>query len=796
MLAETGLFALILAFFVASLQALIPALGVRRYDPVWQNFAPRAAFAQLVLLALAFGLLIVLHVASDFSVLNVAENSHTDKPLIYKVAGAWGSHEGSMLLWGLVLALYGAGFAALERRVTQQQRAAVLSVQGALAALFYLYLLLASDPFVRLVPAPLNGMGLNPLLQDVGLALHPPLLYLGYVGLSLCFSVAVAALVLGELSEQMAVVIRRWSLIAWIMLTLGIGFGAWWSYYTLGWGGWWAWDPVENAALMPWLAGTALNHSAMVATRRGALKAWTVFLAIIAFGFALLGTFLVRSGVVTSVHAFANDPGRGVLILIILTLLIGTALTLFAFRAGRLRDAVAIPAVSRAGGILIGALFLAVAAGTVLIGTLYPLLLEGLHMGRVSVGPPYFNIVFLGLLVPFLLLAALGPFLSDLARYRRALLRAALVAVMVGLAALVAGQAVWPSALLSGAAFLGFSLIPLRRLATGFAHGGLAVLLAGIALTAMLADETVIQLKPGATAAFAGYQVRLASVQAMPGPNYDATEARLQFIRHGAPVVLTPQQRQYRHPVMAKAEPAIYCDGWADLYAVLGAEEGGTYTLHLFHRPGQVLIFAGMVLMALGGFLALVLRRSAWTENPIALAPAPFRPRLVPLAVFTTLVGLLFWQLLPSGGPPSAPAPLIGKPVPAYRLPALSGTVPVTSADFQGRVRVVNFFASWCAPCRAEAGALQLLARNGVTVVGIAYRDQASDTRQFLTDVGNPYTAVGRDDDGRAALDFGLTGVPETYLIDASGIVRFKYAGPLTEEVVRTRIIPLARRKS
>lgn len=792
MFPETGLFALILAFFVASLQAVVPILGIRREQSLWQTFALRAALALGVLLALAFGILVVLHVASDFSVLNVAENSHTDKPLLYKVAGAWGSHEGSMLLWGLVLALYGAGFAFFERRLELSMRAAVLSVQGALGALFYLYLLLASNPFARLNPAPLNGAGLNPLLQDVGLALHPPLLYFGYVGFSLSFSVAVAALVRGELSEYLAGVIRRWALIAWVALTLGIGFGAWWSYYTLGWGGWWAWDPVENAALMPWLAGTALLHAATIAAQRGALKSWSVFLAILSFGFALLGTFLVRSGVITSVHAFANDPGRGILILILMALIIGAALVLFAVRAGRLKDDVALVPLSHEGGILTGGLVIAVAAGTVLIGTLYPLILDGIHFGQVSVGPPYYNMIFLCLLVPFIALMVVTPGLEVWRRHRVALPVAALVAVVVAVVAWVIGGALWSALVLGGAVLLGISLFAARKWVAGIAHGGLAVLLAGIALTAALSNERVIALYPGQTTSFAGYTVRLIKVEGQPGSNYDSTRANLSLSRDGKNLDLAPEVRLYRHPAMSKAVPAIHTDGFADIYAVLGDEADGAYSLHLFYRPGQVLIFAGMILMALGGLLAVGRRL-----QPAADAPAPARTirhtRLVPLAVFAVLVGLLFWQLLP-GKPDAQPAALlIGNPVPDYSLPALAGNRPIQSGDFKGRVRVVNFFASWCAPCRTEAGALQLLARHGLPIVGIAYRDQPDNTRRFLTEVGNPYAAVGRDDSGRTAIDFGLTGVPETFLIDASGTVRFKYAGPLTEDVVRTQIIPRVR---
>ncbi|MGB8603146.1 MAG: DsbE family thiol:disulfide interchange protein, partial [Rhizomicrobium sp.] len=689
--------------------------------------------------------------------------------------------------------LYGAGFAFFERRLELETRAAILTVQGALGALFYLYLLLASNPFARLNPAPLNGAGLNPLLQDVGLVLHPPLLYFGYVGFSLSFSVAVAALVRGELAEDLAGVIRRWALIAWVALTLGIGFGAWWSYYTLGWGGWWAWDPVENAALMPWLAGTALLHSATVAVRRGALKSWSVFLAIVAFGFALLGTFLVRSGVITSVHAFANDPGRGILILIMMALIVGAALVLFAARAGRLKDDVALEPLSDEGGILAGGLILAVAAGTVLIGTLYPLILDGLHLGQVSVGPPYFNIIFLWLLVPFIALMVVTPGVEVWRRHRATLPLAVLVAIVVAVVAGLAWGASWPAGLLGGVALLCLSLFPARKLAAGFAHGGMAVLLAGIALTSALSSERLIPLHPGQTASFAGYTLRLIKVEGQPGTNYDSTRANISIRRNGNGFELAPELRQYRHPAMAKAVPAIHTDIFADIYAVLGGEADGVYSLHLFYRPGQVLIFAGMILMVLGGLLALVRRRSNVPQSPSAQRTERPHTRLVPLAVFAVLVGLLFWQLLP-GKPDAQPsALLIGNPVPDYSLPALAGTRPVMAADLKGRVRVVNFFASWCVPCRTEAGALQLLARNGVPIVGIAYRDKPDDTRRFLTDVGNPYAMVGRDDNGRAAIDFGLTGVPETFLIDASGTVRFKYAGPLTADIVRTQILPRAK---
>src|SRR5215831_774863 len=438
MIVETGHYALALALAVALLQSVLPLWGTRSGESGLASIAVPAAITQFLLLGYAFAALTYAHVVSDFSLVTVAENSLTTKPLIYKIAGVWGNHEGSMLLWVLILAAFGAAVAILERGMANELRANTLAVQGWISLAFLCFILFTSDPFVRRFPAPFEGQDLNPLLQDPGLAIHPPLLYLGYVGSSIVFSFAVAALISGRLDAAWARYVRPWVLIAWIFLTLGIAMGSYWAYYTLGWGGFWFWDPVENASLMPWLAGTALLHSAAVMEKREALKIWTLFLAILTFSLSLLGTFLVRSGVLTSVHSFASDPMRGIFILAILVAFIGGGLVLFAWRAPLLRQGGLFAPISREGALVLNNLFLTTACATVFIGTLYPLLLEALTGEKISVGAPYFNATFGPLLVPLVIAISFGPLLSwkrgDLYGVAQRLVAASAVAV-VGIAA-------------------------------------------------------------------------------------------------------------------------------------------------------------------------------------------------------------------------------------------------------------------------------------------------------------------------------------------------------------------------
>src|ERR1700756_542793 len=412
MIAEFGHYALVLALALALFEASVPMVGARKNDPVLMASAGPAALAQFCFVATAFAALIICYVRSDFSVLNVFENSHSAKPLVYKLSGVWGNHEGSMLLWGFILSVFGALVALFGANLPARLKAHVLAVQSSIAAAFLLFLLITSNPFLRIPEAPLEGRDLNPVLQDPGLAIHPPLLYVGYVGLSISFSFAIAALIDGRIDAAWARWVRPWTLLAWIFLTLGIAMGSYWAYYTLGWGGWWFWDPVENASFMPWLAATALLHSALVMEKRDALKVWTILLAILAFSLSLIGTFLVRSGVLTSVHAFASDPMRGVFILAILLLFIGGSLALFALRAPALKQGGLFAPVSREGALVLNNLFLVSACATVFVGTLYPLALEALTGEKISVGAPFFNWTFAPLFIPLLIAMPFGPLLA------------------------------------------------------------------------------------------------------------------------------------------------------------------------------------------------------------------------------------------------------------------------------------------------------------------------------------------------------------------------------------------------
>src|SRR2546423_10640400 len=438
MIAEFGHYALVLALALALVEASVPMVGARKSDPVLMASAGPAALAQFCFVATAFAALTICYVRSDFSVLNVFENSHSAKPLVYKLSGLWGNHEGSMLLWVLILSLFGALVALFGGNLPARLKATVLAVQASIAVAFVLFILVTSNPFLRIPEPPFEGRDLNPILQDPGLAIHPPLLYLGYVGLSIAFSFAIAALIDGRIDAAWARWVRPWTLLAWMFLTLGIAMGSYWAYYTLGWGGWWFWDPVENASLMPWLATTALLHSALVMEKRNALKVWTILLAILAFSLSLMGTFLVRSGVLTSVHAFASDPMRGIFILAILVLFIGGALALFAWWAPLLKQGGLFAPVSREGALILNNLFLVSACGTVFVGTLYPLALEALTGEKISVGAPFFNATFGPLFVPLLLAVPFGPLLA----WKRGDLLAAAQRLLVAVAIAVIGIAV------------------------------------------------------------------------------------------------------------------------------------------------------------------------------------------------------------------------------------------------------------------------------------------------------------------------------------------------------------------
>jgi cytochrome c-type biogenesis protein CcmF len=852
MIAEVGLFALILALFVAAVQASVPLAGAARGESAWMNVDRPAAIAQFGLVSLSFGALVWLHVTSDFSVLNVVSNSHTDKPLLYKVTGVWGNHEGSMMLWTFILVLYGMAVSVLGRNLPPGLRARALAVQGMIAFAFILFILLTSNPFVRIDPAPLNGQGLNPLLQDPGLAIHPPFLYLGYVGFSMAFSFAIAALIEGRVDAAWARWVRPWTLAAWCALTLGVGLGSWWSYYTLGWGGYWAWDPVENASLMPWLAGTALLHSAIVVEKRDTMKSWSIFLAIITFSLSLLGTFLVRSGVLTSVHGFASDPARGNFILLLLTAVTGGSLILYAFRAPALKGSGLFAPISREGGLLFNNIVLSVAAADVLFGTLYPLFVDALGLGKISVGPPYFNVVITPIAIPLVVMMAVGPMLSwkrgDLPEaLSRLKFAAAATVVAIGATWLVAGVsprslsaslglglAVW---LLAGSltewagrvrllrAPLAESMrraghLPASAYGMTIAHVGLAIALIGIAGSLAWQTEVIRTMRPGDSTAVAGYQLKFTGLQANArGPNYTATRASFLATRSGRFVSeLQAERRIYTNPPQPLSKVAIHSSVAGDLYVVLGSpDDKGGFVVHAFYNPLVSWLFVGAAIMVLGGLVALTdrhhrvgapLRRSrARVAAPVKPAEAPVAARnqarasrgwiyLAPLLAFAILGGFLIHRLRLAGEgdtPNLIPSVLINRPAPNFDLPPLrAGESGFRTADLRGRVTLVSFFASWCGPCRVEHPLLPQVAKAGITVIGVDYKDKPGDAKAWLAELGDPYRAVAVDANGRTGIEFGLYGVPESYLIDKQGVIRFKQVGPLTPEVVQRQLIPLA----
>jgi cytochrome c-type biogenesis protein CcmF len=642
MIAESGHYALVLALALALIQSTVPMFGARLGDPALMNVARSTALAQLTFVAFSFGALVTLHVTSDFSVVNVFENSHSLKPMIYKVTGVWGNHEGSMLLWVLILAVFGGMVAAFGNNLPLALRARVLAVQAWIAGAFYLFILTTSNPFLRIPNPPIEGRDLNPVLQDIGLAIHPPLLYLGYVGFSISFSFAVAALVEGRIDAAWARWVRPWTLMAWIFLTLGIAMGSYWAYYELGWGGWWFWDPVENASLMPWLAGTALLHSALVMEKRDALKVWTILLSILTFSLSLLGTFLVRSGVLTSVHAFASDPTRGVFILLILCVFIGGGLSLFAWRASALKQGGLFAPISREGALVLNNLFLTTACATVLIGTLYPLALEVLTGDKISVGAPFFNLTFAPLFVPLMIAVPFGPML---AWKRGDLLGAAQRLLAAGVAALVVLALVWawvdggsalaPLAIalatfvIAGAATdlaertllfrtpFGITLRRARGLpravwGSAFAHAGIGIALIGIVCETTWNTEYIGTMKPGDVAIVAGYEFKLEGFNQQQGSNYRETAAPFAVLVHGKQIaVMTPSKRSFTtRGGMSTTEAALLTQGASQLYISLGdTAPGGAITVRIYHKPMVLLIWFGPVIMALGGLLSLSDRR-------------------------------------------------------------------------------------------------------------------------------------------------------------------------------------------
>ncbi len=639
MIIELGHFALILAFAVAILQSTLPMIGAAQNRAGWMSLAEPAATTQFLLIAFSFAALTYGFVTSDFSLKLVVANSHTLKPMLYKVAGVWGNHEGSLLLWVLILSLFGACAAWFGGSLPPTLRARVLAVQGLIGVAFLAFMLFTSNPFLRLATPPLNGQDLNPLLQDPGLAFHPPFLYLGYVGLSMSFSFAVAALIEGRVDAAWGRWVRPWTLAAWIFLTIGIAMGSWWAYYELGWGGFWFWDPVENASFMPWLIAAALLHSAIVVEKREALKAWTILLAILAFGFSLIGTFIVRSGVLTSVHAFANDPERGVFILMILGLFMGGALTLFALRAGRMEAKGVFSTLSRESALVANNLLLAVSCFVVFIGTIWPLVAELFFDRKLSVGEPFFNAAFTPFMVALAVLLPIGSQLpwkrggsaKLLVPLRTGLILAlactALVfAMQTGRSALGpigAGLGVWVvwgaisdlwsrtgrDSIATRAARL--TRLPRADWGKATAHAGFGVTLFAVAAMNAWLTEDIRVVKIGESFPLGRYDVQLVDVKAVQGPNYTATVAEMRVTRAGAQVaVLFPEKRLYPVQAMPTTEAAIDQGFLRDLYLVIGdPQKDGGWALRGYIKPFANWIWGGALMMALGGIFSLSDRR-------------------------------------------------------------------------------------------------------------------------------------------------------------------------------------------
>lgn len=656
---ETGHFALVLAFALSLVQTIVPMFGARLNNQRLMAVGGPVAVTGFALTALSFVALASAYANSDFSVASVWENSHSLQPLIYKITGTWGNHEGSMLLWVLILTFFGALVAAFGSNLPATLRANVLAVQGAIGATFFLFILATSNPFIRLNPAPIEGRDLNPVLQDLGLAIHPPLLYLGYVGFSICFSFSVAALIEGRIDASWARWVRPWTLVAWMFLTGGIAMGSYWAYYELGWGGFWFWDPVENASFMPWLAGTALLHSAIVMEKRSALKIWTLLLAILTFSLSLLGTFLVRSGVLTSVHAFATDPTRGISILCILTLFIGGSLSLFALRASKLTAGGLFHPISREGALVLNNLFLTTATATVLVGTLYPLVIEALSSDKISVGAPFFNLTFAPLMVPLLVMVPFGPLLAWkrgdvfavaqrlMMAFGGALLAALVTALFIDgasvLAAIGVGLAVWLilGALTDIAVKAGFGNVTtgnmVRRLlglprsvfGTAFAHLGLGLTTLGIVGTLCFGTEKILSMHAGETVELSGHTLRFVGLYPAQGPNYSEDRGRFELIGvSGSPIgEISSAKRFFPVRQTTTTESGIKTLGLSQLYISLGDEgKDGSVVVRLWWKPLVTLIWGGGLMMMAGAAMSLMDRRlrvgAPSRRRKTAVAPA------------------------------------------------------------------------------------------------------------------------------------------------------------------------------
>ena len=638
MIPELGHFALIIALSLAWVLAIVPITGAVRSIAGWMLLARPVAYAQLLFMVIAYGCLTYSFLSHDFSVKYVAMNSNTALPVLYLISGVWGAHEGSLLLWALVLSCWTALVARFSRSIPELTISRVLAVMGMVAVGFISFLLFTSNPFERLFPYPDEGNDLNPLLQDPGLAIHPPMLYMGYVGFSVAFAFAIAALMQGRLDAAWARWSRPWTNIAWMFLTLGITLGSWWAYYELGWGGWWFWDPVENASFMPWLVGTALIHSLAATEKRGVFKTWTVLLAIFAFSLSLLGTFLVRSGVLTSVHAFASDPARGLFVLIFLAIVVGGSLLLYAIRAPYVKSSTTFETVSRESVILINNVLLVVTASSILLGTLYPLVIDALGLGKISVGPPYFNAVFIPLTAPLAIAAGIGMLLrwkrDSLAEFGVRVRWLILFCVLVGLAlpllmpfyswaaSLGLTLALWTAAmsLLSfkdrlgykGASWDRLTKIPAGFYGMTFAHLGIAVFVTGITLTSVYSVEKDIRLAPDESVDLSGYQFKFHGVKETKGPNYLAEQGLVTVSHDGKKIAtLEPQKRVYRVQKMPMTEAAIDAGLFKDLFVAIGEPLGeeGAWSLRIYYKAFIRWIWMGGVLMALGGICAVCDKR-------------------------------------------------------------------------------------------------------------------------------------------------------------------------------------------
>ncbi len=636
MIPEVGHFSLILSFCLALASGPILLYSARLDDEATASFGRRACMLVFILVAVAFGTLMTSFATSDFSVENVFENSHTAKPLLFKFTGTWGNHEGSMLLWVLVLTLFSAVLALRYKAVPRDLHGLTLGVQALIVAAFLAFILFTSNPFNRLLPTPADGIGLNPLLQDVGLAIHPPFLYLGYVGFSIPFSFAVAALIRGKADTVWARLVRPWALAAWCFLTIGIVLGSWWAYYELGWGGWWAWDPVENASFMPWLAGVALIHTIRVVERRDALKGWAVLLAIATFSLSLVGTFLVRSGVLTSVHAFATDPTRGVFILMILLIVVGGSLTLYAIRGAMLSPTGVFTPVSREGALVLNNVLLTSACATVFVGTFYPLFVDILSGEKLSVGAPYFNAVFSPLAAAMMFFAAVGALLA----WKKAPLNATMMRMrFVSGAAVVAGLVVALTVdrnRLIGAGLIGLIVwliggvfvdlasrtglfrmpiarsferlrgLPRSAIGVSLAHGGLALFALGVAGVSLWKTEEIFLMNPGQKVDVAGYEISLNSVEIIRGANFEAEQAKFNAIKNGREIALSGERRFYPVRRMQTTEAAIRAQRFGDVYITFGENaDGRGWPVRVYFNPLVGCLWWGAAIAVLGGFLGL-----------------------------------------------------------------------------------------------------------------------------------------------------------------------------------------------